>query len=190
DAHADMAHVDVMDGHFVPNLTIGAPVVEALSKVTQLPLDVHLMMSEPMQYIDDFARAGAAIITIHAECDSDIGATLAKIRENGVLAGLSIKPGTPVEELCEYVDDIDLVLIMSVEPGFGGQKFIAESIERISAARTLIDTANPACLLEVDGGITVENAGGVIESGADILVAGSAVFGAADMADAIGKLRG
>lgn len=189
-AGADWAHVDVMDGHFVPNLTIGAPVVKALSRVSMLPLDVHLMIADPMRYIEDFVLAGASLITIHAECDSDVAATLQKIRSFGVKAGLSIKPGTEVEELCDYIDLVDMVLIMSVEPGFGGQKFMPESLERLARTRALIDAANPACLLEIDGGVSPGNAQAIIEAGADVLVAGSAVFGADDMAGAICALRG
>lgn len=189
-AGADFAHVDVMDGHFVPNLTIGAPVVRAISNVTTLPLDVHLMMTNPNKYIEDFVRAGSSFITIHAESEIDTLATLQKIRSFGVKSGLSIKPGTPVDVLCEYLEHIDMVLIMSVEPGFGGQKFIQESLEKLSYTRSLIDTVNPACLLEVDGGVTTENAQSIIDAGADILVAGSAVFGAQDMAQAISALRG
>ena len=190
EAGADLAHVDVMDGHFVPNLTIGAPVVKALSKVTTLPLDVHLMISEPHRYIEDFASAGAEYITIHLECDSDIRETLTAIRALGVKAGLSIKPGTEVDAVCEYLDLCDMVLLMSVEPGFGGQKFMPQSVDRMSKLRSIVDSTNPACLLEIDGGISPANCKEVIEAGADILVAGSAVFGAENMADAISALRG
>lgn len=189
-AGADLAHVDVMDGHFVPNLTIGAPVVKALSKVTELPLDVHLMISEPHRYIEDFVTAGSEYITIHLECDSDIRETLTMIREAGVKAGLSIKPGTEVDAICEYLDLCDMILLMSVEPGFGGQKFMPESIDRLSKIRSLIDSTNPACLLEIDGGVSPANCKEIIEAGADVLVAGSAVFGADDMAEAIRALRG
>lgn len=190
EAGADLAHVDVMDGHFVPNLTIGAPVVKALSKVTTLPLDVHLMISEPHRYIEDFANAGAEYITIHLECDSDIRETLTAIRTLGVKTGLSIKPGTDVDAVCEYLDLCDMILLMSVEPGFGGQKFMPASVERMSRLRSIVDSTNPACLLEIDGGISPANCKEVIEAGADILVAGSAVFGAENMADAIAALRG
>lgn len=191
-AHAagcDELHFDVMDGHFVPNLTIGAPVVRALRRVTDLPLDVHLMITNPDVYLDDFIRAGSDYITIHLECDADIAPTLMKIREAGIKAALSIKPATPVDAVCEYLELLDMVLIMSVEPGFGGQKFIPESLEKLRGMRALIDSINPACLLEIDGGVTRENAGAIIEAGADILVAGFAVFGAPDMAEAIAGIR-
>lgn len=189
DAGADLAHVDVMDGHFVPNLTIGAPVVKALSKASDIPLDVHLMISDPARYIDDFAKAGSYIITIHYECDSDIRATLEQIRSYGIKAGLSIKPGTSVSVLSEVIDLCDLILIMSVEPGFGGQKFMPESLERLKATRALIEASNPSCLLEIDGGVSPANSSAIIEAGADVLVAGSAVFGAEDMAATIEALR-
>ncbi len=189
DAGADLAHVDVMDGHFVPNLTIGAPVVKALSKASDIPLDVHLMISDPARYIDDFAKAGSYIITIHYECDSDIRATLQKIRSYGIKAGLSIKPGTDVSVLSEVIDLCDLILIMSVEPGFGGQKFMPESLERLKATRAIIEASNSSCLLEIDGGVSPANSTAIIEAGADVLVAGSAVFGAEDMAATIEALR-
>jgi len=188
-AGADLAHVDVMDGHFVPNISIGAPVVRALRKATTLPLDVHLMITNPDVYLDDFIQAGSDYITIHLECDANISKTLIRIREAGVKAALSIKPATPVDAVCDYLELLDMVLIMSVEPGFGGQKFIPESLEKLRGMRALIDSANPNCLLEIDGGVTQENAGAIIEAGADILVAGSAVFGAADMACAIANIR-
>lgn len=188
-AGADLAHVDVMDGHFVPNITIGAPVVAALRKVTDLPLDVHLMISNPDVYLDDFIKAGSDYITIHLECEADICATLRRIRKAGIKAALSIKPATPADAVCEYLELLDMVLIMSVEPGFGGQKFIPASLEKLREMRALIDRVNPNCLLEIDGGVTRENAAAIIDAGADILVAGSAVFGAPDMAEAISGIR-
>lgn len=187
---ADMAHVDVMDGHFVPNLTIGAPVVKALRKVTKLPLDVHLMITDPDKYLDDFIRAGADYITIHQECNAPIRETLVRIREAGAKASLSIKPNTPVAVLEEYLPLLDMALIMTVEPGFGGQSFIQSCMPKISELREMIDRINPACLLEIDGGVTVDNAPDCIAAGADVLVAGSAVFGAADRKAAICALRG
>lgn len=185
DAGADWAHVDVMDGHFVPNISIGAPVVKALSKVSDLPLDVHLMISDPAFYIDDFIKAGAYIITIHEECDSDIMETLKRIKAAGVKCALSIKPKTPVKILEKYIDILDMILIMTVEPGFGGQKFIEECLPKISEARKLIDERNPDCLLEIDGGVTCDNAETAKRAGANVMVAGSSVFGAEDMKKAI-----
>ena len=188
-AGADMAHVDVMDGHFVPNITIGAPVVSALRKVTELPLDVHLMITNPDVYLDDFIQAGSDYITIHLECDADISATLMRIRQAGVKAALSIKPATPVDDVCEYLELLDMVLIMSVEPGFGGQKFIPESLEKLRGMRTLIDKINPNCLLEIDGGVTAENVEEIKAAGANVIVAGSAVFKAENRAEMIAKLK-
>ncbi len=188
-AGADMAHVDVMDGHFVPNITIGAPVVKAISKISSIPLDVHLMISDPDFYLDDFIKAGSHIITIHEECDSDIRKTLERIKEAGVLCALSIKPKTPVSALEKYIDILDMVLIMTVEPGFGGQKFIAECLPKIGETRALINARNPKCLLEIDGGVTPDNVEAAKAQGANVIVAGSAVFGAADMAVAISELR-
>ena len=185
EAGAHWAHVDVMDGHFVPNISIGAPVVKAISKVSDLPLDVHLMISDPAFYLDDFIKAEAYAITIHEECDSDIRETLRRIREAGVLAALSIKPKTPVSVLEKYIDLLDMVLIMTVEPGFGGQKFIEECLPKISEARALIDAKNPSCLLEIDGGVTTENVERAKLAGANVIVAGSSVFGAPDMKEAI-----
>lgn len=184
-AGADWAHVDVMDGHFVPNISIGAPVVKAISKVSKLPLDVHLMISDPAFYLDDFIKAGAYAITIHEECDSDIGETLRRIKDAGVLAALSIKPKTPVSALEKYIDLLDMVLIMTVEPGFGGQKFIEDCLPKIAEARDLINAKNPACLLEIDGGVTTENVERAKANGANVIVAGSSVFGAPDMKEAI-----
>lgn len=182
---ADWAHVDVMDGHFVPNMSIGAVVVKAISKVSKLPLDVHLMISDPDFYLDDFIKAGSHIITIHEECDSDVEKVLKRIRAAGVKAALSIKPKTPVSVLEKYIDLLDMVLIMTVEPGFGGQKFIDDCLPKIAEARKLIDERNPSCLLEIDGGVTCENVEAAKAAGANVIVAGSSVFGAPDMKKAI-----
>ena len=184
-AGADWAHVDVMDGHFVPNISIGAPVVKAISKVSDIPLDVHLMISDPDFYLDDFIKAGAYMITIHEECDSDVEKVLRRIREAGVKCALSIKPNTPVSVLEKYIDILDMVLIMTVEPGFGGQKFIEACLPKISEARALINAKNPSCLLQIDGGVTCENVDVAKQAGADVIVAGSSVYGAADMKTAI-----
>ena len=184
-AGADWAHVDVMDGHFVPNMSIGAPVVKAISKVSDLPLDVHLMISDPARYIDDFIKAGAYLITIHEECDSDVLETLKRIKAAGVKCALSIKPNTPVSALEKYIDILDMILIMTVEPGFGGQKFIEACLPKIAQARALIDAKNPECLLQIDGGVTCDNVAAAKEMGANVIVAGSSVFGAEDMKTAI-----
>lgn len=182
---ADWAHVDVMDGHFVPNMSIGAVVVKAISKVSTLPLDVHLMISDPDFYLDDFIKAGSHIITIHEECDSDVEKVLKRIRAAGVKAALSIKPKTPVSVLEKYIDLLDMVLIMTVEPGFGGQKFIDDCLPKIAEARKLIDAKNPSCLLEIDGGVTCENVEAAKAAGANVIVAGSSVFGTPDIKKAI-----
>lgn len=187
---ADMAHVDVMDGHFVPNLTIGAPVVKALRKVTTLPLDVHLMISEPHKYIEDFAKAGADFLTIHVECESPIQETLELIRSFGIKAALSVKPNTPASAVEPYLPMLDMVLVMSVEPGFGGQNFIPSALEKSAEIRKMIDQVNPSCLLEIDGGVTVGNAPDCIRSGVNVIVAGSAVFNADDKKKTIAALRG
>ena len=187
---ADMAHVDVMDGHFVPNLTIGAPVVKALRKVTTLPLDVHLMISEPHKYIEDFAKAGADFLTIHVECSSPIQETLELIRTHGVKAALSVKPNTPASAILPYLPMLDMVLVMSVEPGFGGQSFIPSALEKSAEIRAMIDRVNPNCLLEIDGGVTEENASACIDAGVNVIVAGSAVFNSPDRKKTITALRG
>lgn len=174
---ADLIHVDVMDGHFVPNLSLGPLVVEACRRVTTLPLDVHLMITEPERYIGSFADAGADLITVHAEATPHVHRALELIRERGVKAGLALNPATPLAVLHEVLPQLDLVLIMSVNPGFGGQTFLEESLRRLREARRLIDAHRPACLLEVDGGINQETAPRVCSAGADVLVAGSAVFG-------------
>ena len=185
DCGAHWAHVDVMDGHFVPNMSIGAVVVKAISKVSDLPLDVHLMISDPDRYVDDFIKAGSHIITIHEECNSDVMAVLKHIKDAGVKCALSIKPNTPVSALEKYMDILDMVLIMTVEPGFGGQKFIEACLPKIAEARALIDARNPDCLLEIDGGVTCDNVAAAKAAGANVIVAGSSVFGAPDMRTAI-----
>lgn len=184
-AGADWAHIDVMDGHFVPNISIGAPVVKAISKVSDMTLDVHLMISDPAFYLDDFIKAGSDIITIHEECDSNIRETLQRIKDAEVKCALSIKPDTPVSALEEYIDILDMVLIMTVEPGFGGQKFIDKCLPKISEAKKLIEEKNPKCMLEIDGGVTCDNVKAAKDAGADVIVAGSSVFGAEDMERAI-----
>lgn len=186
---ADLLHIDVMDGHFVPNLTVGPPIVEALKKVTKLPLDVHLMITNADAFIGEFAAAGADYMTVHVEACPHLHRTVQSIKERGVKAGVTLNPATSLTTLDEIVADVDLVLIMSVNPGFGGQKFIPSSLKKIASARQLIDRAQSRALLEVDGGVKVDNAAQVLEAGADILVAGSAIFESQDYAATITALR-
>ena len=184
---ADWIHLDVMDGHFVPNLTIGAPVVKALNRVDDIPLDVHLMISEPEKYIDDFAKAGSDIITFHYEAAQDkIDDILQKIKSYGLKAGLSIKPATPVESIKEYINKFDLILVMTVEPGFGGQKFMEACADKIKEIRA---AAQKDIIIEADGGINDKSALYCIKKGADALVAGNYIFSSNDMKKAIESLR-
>jgi ribulose-phosphate 3-epimerase len=189
DAGADLIHVDVMDGHFVPNITIGIPVVAALNRVTKLPLDVHLMISDPDRYLDAFAGAGAAMITVHAEVLPHLHRTLTHIRHLGVKAGVALNPSTPVGVLSEVVAEIDHVLVMSVNPGFGGQKFIPHTFAKIAAARQLLGSGDRAAAIEVDGGVEPANAAALVAAGASILVAGASIFGQPDPAAAVHALR-
>jgi ribulose-phosphate 3-epimerase len=186
---ADQIHVDVMDGHFVPNITIGVPVVAALKKATSLPLDVHLMISEPDRYLEAFASAGAAIITVHAEAVFHLHRTLSRIRQLGVKAGVAINPSTPVEHLREVASEADVVLIMSVNPGFGGQTFIPRSVTKVSLAKALLLAAGSDAQVEVDGGVDFGNAGTLVRAGATVLVAGASIFGTADPTAATRDLR-
>lgn len=186
---ADWVHVDVMDGCFVPNLTFGAPLIRALKKLTTLPLDVHLMVEQPEKYIDDFAGAGAAVFTFHPEATIHVQRQLARVRERGMRAGLALNPGTPVSLIEEVVDDLDLVLVMSVNPGFGGQRYIPAATGKIRTVRALLDDRGSQAVLEVDGGITVETIRQAWEAGAGTFVAGTAVFGESDPAAAIARLR-
>ena len=174
---ADLIHIDVMDGHFVPNISFGPLMVEVCKKVTTLPLDVHLMIEQPERYFEDFARAGAAGLTVHAEATNHLHRAVQHIKDLGLKAGVVLNPGTPLEFLQPVLRDVDLVLIMSVNPGFGGQKFIENALERIRTVRGWIDRENPACDLQVDGGITLETIGRAKNAGANVFVAGSSVFG-------------
>lgn len=189
EAGVQMLHLDVMDGHFVPNITIGPPVVRSIRKVTHLQLDTHLMVEEPSRWLEDFASAGSTTLTVHYEADRHLHRTVTRIRDLGMKAGVSINPATPIEVLTEILPYCDMVLIMSVNPGFGGQSFIPTSTDKIHNLRMLIRSMNLSTLIEVDGGVVPENAGMLAEAGADILVAGSAVFGQGGIATSIEKLQ-
>lgn len=190
DGKADWLHVDVMDGHFVPNLTIGAPVVKSLRKNTRLPLDVHLMIEHPDRYLEDFAQAGAAYLTVHVEACRHLQRTLSHIRKLGLKAGAALNPATPPDFLQYVLRDLDLVLVMSVNPGFGGQAFIQEVVPKIAAVRKMLDEAgNRQARVSVDGGINAETAAVVTAAGASVLVAGNSIYGSADVAAAIRQLH-
>ena len=191
DAGAQMLHYDVMDGHFVPNISFGVPVLKSLHKGMPAAFyDVHLMISHPLAYAEPFAKAGATLQNFHLECEDDIQATIDAIKAQGCKVGLTIKPGTAPEALSPYLDQLDLVLVMSVEPGFGGQKFMADMMPKVSAIRRYIDERNLDCELEVDGGVDAVTCKTCIEAGANVLVAGSAVYKAADIPAKIKELRG
>jgi ribulose-phosphate 3-epimerase len=186
---ADYVHVDVMDGNFVPNLTIGPPVVASLKKSTSLPLDCHLMMLEPDRYVEAFAEAGAEIITVHAEASVHLQRTLSKIRSLGKRAGVALNPHTPEEVLRYVIGDVDLILVMSVNPGFGGQSFLPSTFRKLERIAKLIDDSKNDVILEVDGGISEANAEAIVRAGARMLVTGAAVFGASDRTLAISRIR-
>lgn len=186
---ADYIHVDVMDGHFVPNITIGPLVVEAIRKVTDLPLDVHLMITEPDRYIPDFAAAGADIIVVHAETCWHLHRTVQLIKSLGKKAGVSLNPATPLQALDYIVDELDLVLLMTVNPGFGGQSFIEGCLHKVQALRGMLDRRGLETELEVDGGVKLDNIARIAHAGADVFVAGSAVFGSSDYPATIAELK-
>jgi len=189
-AGADYIHVDVMDGHFVPNITIGAPVVASIRPVTSLPLDVHLMIEHPERYISQFVQAGADIITVHVEASPHLQSTIRLIKELGTRAGVSLNPATPLVTVEEFLPHVDLVLIMSVNPGFGGQSFIPETLPRIANMRKILDDRGLSAELEVDGGINADNAPDIVEAGANVLVAGNSIFRAEEgISQAIQRLR-
>lgn len=188
-AGADMLHLDIMDGHFVPNLTLGPALVEALRRASSLPFDVHLMVSHPGRFVTPFAEAGADSITFHVECADPVPEVLARIRAAGCATGLSVRPQTPAAALLPWLDQVDLVLVMTVEPGYGGQAFMPEMLPKIRALRQAINQGQRPVYLEVDGGIGPQNVAEVIAAGADLLVAGTSVFRAADPAAAIRALR-
>jgi ribulose-phosphate 3-epimerase len=188
-AGADWIHIDVMDGHFVPNITIGPGPVKWLRKITRLPFDVHLMISNPERYIDSFAEAGSNIITIHAETARHPHRTIAQIKERGVKAGVSLNPATPLVQVEPILKDVDLLLVMSVNPGFGGQKFIDSVLPKIEQAREMVNVVSPDVIIEVDGGITLDNIRLVAEAGADVMVSGAAIFGSGDYARTIRAMK-
>ncbi|MDR2884443.1 MAG: ribulose-phosphate 3-epimerase [Deferribacteraceae bacterium] len=189
EAGADMLHLDIMDGHFVPNITFGAMIVKQIHKITRLPLDVHLMIEKPERYIPHFADAGADIITVHAEATVHLHRLLGDIRERGAKAGVSLNPSTSLSTIEEVTSMLDLVLVMTVNPGFGGQTFIREGVDKVARLKLLLESMGNSPLIEIDGGVNAETAPLLWEAGADILVAGSYVFGSADYATAINSIR-
>jgi ribulose-phosphate 3-epimerase len=186
---AGILHVDVMDGHFVPNITVGLPVVKSLARVTSLPIDAHLMISEPGKYAEQFVAAGAAMVSVHVEADPNLHRTLMSIKSAGGQAGVVLNPATPVNAVEEALRFADYVLVMSVNPGFGGQQFIPESLDKVRRLRGMIDERGGQVRIEIDGGVDRNNIGQVVAAGAEIIVAGSAVFGGADAAEAVRQLR-
>ena len=186
---ADWLHIDVLDGHFVPNITLGAPIVKCMRKCSSLVFDVHLMISDPKKYIPDFVKAGADVITFHVESDSPTGETIDLIRSLGCKAALSVKPKTPVEVVFPYLEKLSMVLVMTVEPGFGGQSFMADMLDKVKVLRAECERRGLDTDIQVDGGINEQNAGLAVQSGANVLVAGSAVFGSKDAKATIASLK-
>jgi ribulose-phosphate 3-epimerase len=186
---ATILHVDVMDGHFVPNLTVGLPVVKSIAQATELPIDAHLMISEPGRYAQQFVEAGAKMVSVHVEADAHLHRTLASIKAAGAQAGVALNPATPVESLGEALLFADYVLVMSVNPGFGGQKFIQTSVDKVRRLRRMIEERKLDTRIEIDGGIDLKNIASVVAAGAEIIVAGSAIFGAVDPEAAVRGLR-
>lgn len=186
---ADWIHVDVMDGHFVPNITIGPLVVKAVRGITELPLDVHLMIEDPDLYLEDFAKAGSTLITVQVEACVHLHRTIHAIKALDVKAGVALNPATPLSTIEWVLEDLDMVLVMSVNPGFGGQKFIPQALQKIRDLKPMIREKNPDVLIEVDGGINQETIRAVAEAGADVFVAGSAIFGSSDYGKTVGKFR-
>lgn len=188
-AGATFIHVDVMDGHFVPNITLGAPIAKALRKHIEGVMDVHLMISNPDMYLEDFKDAGADIVTVHLEACTHIHRTIQRIHQLGMKAGVSLNPGTPVSLIESIIDDVDMVLIMSVNPGFGGQKFIPHALTKINQVSTMAKARNKELLIEVDGGVDLSNVEEVIKAGANVIVAGSAVFGVTDVEQRVADFK-
>ena len=189
---ADYVHVDVMDGVFVPNITIGVPVLKSIRKITEMFLDVHLMIIEPVRFVEQFCDAGADLVTVHLEADTteNIHAAIDKIHAKGKKAGIVLKPATPAEAALPFIEKVELILVMTVEPGFGGQSFMADQMPKVTALRQLINEKNPTCELEVDGGVAPDTCKICMEAGANVLVAGSAVYKAEDIPARIAELRG
>ncbi|NWF75196.1 MAG: ribulose-phosphate 3-epimerase [Nitrospirae bacterium] len=188
-AGADMLHIDIMDGHFVPNITIGPSIVSSIRKITSLPLDVHLMIEQPERYLQDFIKAGADYLTVHFEASIHLHRTVQSIKESGVKSGVSINPATPVWNLENILSDVEIILVMSVNPGFGGQEFIVNSIDKIKTLKKLIRDKGLSVQIEVDGGLKLDNVSMVISAGADIIVMGSAFFNSQDYVTTIKKFR-